>query len=99
MGGIELLARFARILAVALTACGLFLIFLDIGPKPETSRLRRRLATLWRALSGLPISAVPGFVVSAAADAVDRFVVYWYEQSARNVATAGTFTLIVFIAS
>lgn len=94
----ELAARLARIAAIALAACGLFLIFLDIGSRPEPSSLRRRLANMWKVLDATTISDVPAFAVSAAMRSFDRFVVYWFEQSERNVATAGAFTLIVFVA-
>ena len=94
----ELVGRLARIVAIALAACGLFLIFLDIGGRPEPSSLRLRLANMWKILDATPISDVPVLAVSAAMRSFDRFVVYWFEQSERNVATAGAFTLIVFVA-
>ena len=94
----DLFVRFARIAAVALTACGLFLIFLDAGTPSEPSRLRRRLTELWRNLAEVSFVTVPDFAVGAVMRAVNRFVVYWYEQSPRNVATAGSYTLIVFVA-
>ena len=98
VGAIELVARVSRIAAVVLTACGLFLIFLDSTAPSDSSGLRRRLAGLWRAIAATSSRDVPGLTISAVMRAVDRFVVYWFEQSERNVVTAGTFTLIVFIA-
>jgi hypothetical protein len=92
--GFELLVRLVRIAGVALAACGLFLIFLDVGHGPDSSSLRRRLSSMWRQLGAIPFVDVPGFAVGAAVRGIDRFV----EQSERNVATAGAFTLIVFIA-
>jgi hypothetical protein len=97
-GAIELVSRVFRIEAVVLTACGLFLIFLDINTPSDPSGLRRRLTAIWRAIGATPAREVPGFALAGTMRAVDRFVVYWFEQSARNVVTAGTFTLIVFIA-
>lgn len=95
---IELVARFAGIEAIVLVACGLFLIFLDINAPPDPSSLRRRLTAIWRSIAARPAGAIPGFAISGTMRAVDRFVVYWFEQSERNAVTAGTFTLIVFIA-
>ena len=97
-GLIDLAARISRIAAVALTACGLVLIFLDVNAPSESSDLRRRLTAIWRAIAELPAREIPGFAMAGAMRTVDRFVVYWFEQSERNVVTAGTFTLIVFIA-
>ncbi|MCD6073218.1 MAG: hypothetical protein K0Q70_101 [Rhodospirillales bacterium] len=97
-GAIELVSRVFRIEAVVLTACGLFLIFLDINSPSDPSGLRRRLTAIWRAVAATPVREVPGFAVAGAMRAVDRFIIYWFEQSERNVVTAGTFTLIVFIA-
>jgi len=98
LGVIELFARFSRIAAVALTACGLFMIFLDITAPSDPSRLRRRLGGLLGTIAVTPPRLMPGLVLLAAMRAVDRFVVYWFEQSERNAVTAGAFTLIVFIA-
>ncbi len=94
----ELAARLARIAAIALAACGLFLIFLDVGRTTEPGNLRRRAANMWRALEATSVSDVPVLAISAAMRSFDRFVVYWFEQSERNVATAGAFTLIVLVA-
>lgn len=98
VGDIEIVARVSRIAAVVLTACGLFLIFLDSTAPSDPSGLRRRLAGLWRAVAATSPYDAPGQTVAAVMRAVDRFIVYWFEQSERNVVTAGTFTLIVFIA-
>ena len=89
---IELVARFAGIEAVVLVACGLFLIFLDVNAPSDPSSLRRRLTEIWRSIAGRPAGEIPGFAISGAMRAVDRFVVYWFEQSERNAVTAGTFT-------
>lgn len=97
-GAIELVVRAARIEAVVLTAFGLFLVFLDMNAPSEPSGLRRRLSALLRAMAQLPMADIPSFAVSHSLRAVDRFVVYWYEQSERNVVTSGLFTLIVFVA-
>ena len=94
----EILVRFARIDAVVLAAFGLFLIFLDINVPTDPSALRRQLAAMWLALWRESPAKIPGLVLSATMRQLDRFVVYWFEQSERNVATAGIFTLIVFIA-
>ena len=98
VGAIELVARVSRIAAVVLAACGLFLIFLDSTAPSDPSGLRRRLAGLWRAIAATAPRDVPGLTLAAVMRAVDGFIVYWFEQSERNVVTAGTFTLIVFIA-
>lgn len=85
--------------AIALAACGLFLVFLDVSPAAdEPGPMRRRLAAIWRALAELPAAAAPAAAIAAAVAAADQFVAYWYEQSERNVATSGVFTLIVMIA-
>ena len=97
-GVFDLVARLARLVAFALAACGLFLIFLDVGRTTEPSRLRRRAANMWKTLGATPIAEAPVLAVSAAMRSFDRFVVYWFEQSERNVATAGAFTLLVFVA-
>jgi hypothetical protein len=100
MGGsaFELVSGAFRMAAVVLAACGLVLVFLDINAPSDPSALRRRLTAIWRAIAALSARDVPGFAVAGAMRAVDRFVVYWFEQSERNVVTAGTFTLLVFIA-
>lgn len=97
-GVFDLVARLARLAAFALAACGLFLIFLDVGRTTEPSRLRRSAANMWKTLGATPIAEAPVLAVSAALRSFDRFVVYWFEQSERNVATAGAFTLLVFVA-
>ena len=85
--------------AVVLAACGLFLIFLDINRgDDEPGKMRRRLARTWLALAGRPLADAPALAVRAMVAAADRFVAYWFEQSERNVAASGAFTLIVLVA-
>jgi hypothetical protein len=95
----KVLGGMSAVAAIVLAACGLFLIFLDINPAvDEAGSVRRRLAAIWRALAAMPAAAAPRAAIGAAVGAVDQFVVYWFEQSAKNVATSGAFTLIVMIA-
>ena len=85
--------------AVVLAACGLFLIFLDINSGlEEPGPLRRRLGQAWLCLVKARLLEAPALAVRAAIGAVDRFVVYWFEQSEKNVASGGAFTLIVLVA-
>jgi hypothetical protein len=85
--------------AVVLAACGLFLVFLDITPvQAEPSPIRLRLGAMWGALATIGLMEVPRTAVAGAVRATDRFIYYWFEQSERNVATSGGFTLVVLVA-
>lgn len=85
--------------AVALAACGLFLVFLDINPAlAEPSPMRLRLGRAFRGIASMRFADAPRAAVETIVRAGDRFIFYWFEQSERNVATSGAFTLVVLVA-